>query len=163
MPKAVEQHSTCTTRRDPHVVPSDLRRVLFPQLKRDRRAEGVSSAHPCLTLRGEKGPVSLPTLRARLEAVAAEAIETAATAIEFLDELDARHADREPDHDGEAEPDEAGAQPVTLAPDWVRPKSGRAPTISEQYAEYCRVTGQAPSRGNVTDFPRRLRFVEVSA
>ncbi|MBB5695513.1 hypothetical protein [Muricoccus pecuniae] len=101
-------------------------------------------------------------LRARLEAVAAEAIDTAARAIEFLDELDARHADMEPDHDGEAEAEEVSAQAVTLAPDWVRPKSGCAPTISEKYAEYCRVTGQVLSRGNVIDFPRRLRFVEVS-
>jgi hypothetical protein len=37
--------------------------------------------------------------------------------IALLDAADAPYADLEPDAEGEAAPDEASAQPVTLAPD----------------------------------------------
>lgn len=115
--------------------------------------------------RRRPAPLTTAELRARLEAIAAEAIDAAGQAIALLDELDARHADMEPDVEGEAEPDEATAQPATLAPDWVRPVPGRAPTISEQFAKYHRVTGQAVggAAATVVHFPRRLRFLEVTA
>lgn len=80
-------------------------------------------------LEGEKGPVSIPTLRTRLELLIQEVIDA-------LDELDAAQADLEPDAEGEAEPEEASAQPPTLAPD------------------------QYPAK--VIPFPRRLRHVEVT-
>jgi hypothetical protein len=81
-----------------------------------------------------KGEVERPFLsalqRARIEAEVERLIA-------LLDAADAPFADMEPDHEGEAEPDEASAQPATLAPD--------------------RVSAQ------VIAFPRRLRVVQVTA
>lgn len=57
--------------------------------------------------------------RARAERRAA--LEDVITlAIAELDAMD-WDCDLEPDYEGEEEPDEATAQPMTLAPDWVRP------------------------------------------
>lgn len=75
-------------------------------------------------------------LRARLERLIEEAIEA-------LNALDAQHADLEPDHDGEAEPGEVSAQPVTLAPD--RRLVVHRPSARQQRAAYRRNGDPIPS------------------
>ena len=71
-----------------------------------------------------------PALRARIEALATFLVD-------LLDAADAPQADMEPDTDGEAEADEAGAQPVTLSPDRFRTATYR-PSARQQRAAYRR-------------------------
>jgi hypothetical protein len=96
------------------------RRVPLAELGEGRRPVVL----PLFARSGEMGISSTDTLRAQLEALITDALD-------MLDDLDG-DTNLEPDADGEAEPEEASAQPLTLAPD----------------------------RANVVQMPRRLRHVE---
>ena len=58
--------------------------------------------------------------------------------IALLDAADASSADMEPDAEGEAEPAEASARPVTLPPNWVLPVQHITPTRAQMRAAYRR-------------------------
>lgn len=95
-----------------------------------------------------------PGLRAEIVQRAAALMDEARSAlnaaqflIECLDAADRPMIDLEPDHDGEEEPDEAAAQPVTLAPH-ACPLATIRPTAAEMRAAY---------RRNGDPVPRNLR------
>jgi hypothetical protein len=94
-----------------------------------------SSGENFTRLAGEKR-----TLRAQLEALITDALD-------MLDRLDG-DTDLEPDADYEAEPDEASAQPITLAMDRFPPVVHR-PSVAQMRQAY-RETGAA--------VPANLRF-----
>ncbi|WP_424135139.1 hypothetical protein [Roseomonas chloroacetimidivorans] len=79
----------------------------------------------------------LRTLRARLEVLVTNTID-------MLDALDGDY-DLEPDAEGEAEPDEASQQPVTLVPDWVRPVQVLRPSHREMRDAYRRIGAPIPA------------------
>ncbi|MBP0493996.1 hypothetical protein [Roseomonas indoligenes] len=72
------------------------------------------------------------------------AMDGAAYLIGFLDAADRPVMDLEPDCDGEDEPEEASAQPVTLAPDRVCDTVHR-PTRRQMVAAYRRVGAPVPA------------------
>lgn len=115
---AKHAHTTGASTREAFLDGGTPRRVLLPSVGWARRpalpTTGTTSprrplAADLLALEGEQGAITSDILRARLENLAQQVID-------MLDALDAQYADLEPDHDGEAEPDEASAQPATLAP-----------------------------------------------
>jgi hypothetical protein len=96
----------------------------------------MATAHHTLLQDGRRPPIVPlsvpPEIRARITGEIRSLLDRAEALIDFLNAADAPLLDLEPDADGEAEPDEASAQPLTLAPD----------------------------RANVVQMPRRLRHVE---
>jgi hypothetical protein len=62
-----------------------------------------------------------PSYRARVEALVQRLIDR-------LDDMDAATADMEPEDEDDGL-EEASGQPLTLCPDWMRPKRGAAPEV----------------------------------
>jgi len=79
--------------------------------------------------------VITPDLRACLHGQINAFLDAANFLLRMLDTADAQHADMEPDSDGEAEPDEASAQPATLSPDRARAVTHR-PSARQMRAAY---------------------------
>jgi hypothetical protein len=117
-----------------HITPTP-RRVPLPTVGRVRRPRSAD----LLTFQGENGISTTDTLpvlsaaevRTRLASIITDAID-------MLDALDARHADMEPDVEGEGEPDEASIQPTILTPDWISPVMLHRPSPAEMRAAYRR-------------------------
>jgi hypothetical protein len=94
-------------------------------------------------------PLSVPPeIRTRISAEIRSLLDRADALIDFLNAADAPLLDLEPDTDGEAEPDEASAQPITLAMDRFPPVVHR-PSVAQMRRAY-RETGAA--------VPANLRF-----
>jgi hypothetical protein len=94
-------------------------------------------------------PLSVPPeIRTRISAEIRSLLDRADALIDFLNAADAPLLDLEPDADGEAEPDEASAQPFTLAMDRFPPVVHR-PSVAQMHCAY-RKTGAA--------VPANLRF-----
>jgi hypothetical protein len=89
-----------------------------------------------------------PEIRTRITAEIRSLLDRAEALIDFLNAADAPLLDLEPDADGEAEPDEASAQPITLAMDRFPPVVHR-PSAAQMRRAY-RETGAA--------VPANLRF-----
>ncbi|WP_424140004.1 hypothetical protein [Roseomonas chloroacetimidivorans] len=86
----------------------------------------------------ELAPVAeLRALREMLEGLVTNTID-------FLDSLES-DTDLEPDVEGEAEPDEVSAQPVTLVPDWIRPVQVLRPSHREMRDAYRRAGEPIPA------------------
>ncbi|MBP0445027.1 hypothetical protein J8J14_09565 [Roseomonas sp. SSH11] len=111
----------------------------LPAEGQDRRADHPSAAEP------RRRPPAAITIdlqtRARISAEIRTLLDRADLLIAFLNAADAPLTDMEPDTEGEPEPDEASAQPVTLAPAWVRPVVVHRPTRAEMRAAY-RLAGE---------------------
>jgi hypothetical protein len=87
-------------------------------------------------------PLSVqPEIRTRITAEVRALLDRAEALIDFLNAADAPLLDMEPDADGEAEPDEASAQPFTLAMDRFPPVVHR-PSAADMRRAY-RETGAA--------------------
>jgi hypothetical protein len=94
-------------------------------------------------------PLSVPPeIRTRISAEIRSLLDRADALIDFLNAADAPLLDLEPDTDGEAEPDEASAQPLALAMDRFPPVVHR-PSVAQMRRAY-RETGAA--------VPANLRF-----
>jgi hypothetical protein len=94
-------------------------------------------------------PLSLPPeIRAGITKEIRSLLDRAETLIDFLNAADAPLLDMEPDADGEAEPEEASARPLTLAMDRFPPVVHR-PSVAQMRRAY-RETGAA--------VPANLRF-----
>jgi hypothetical protein len=99
--------------------------------------EGRRPVVPPLSARcGEKGISSTDTLRAQLEALITDALD-------MLDDLDG-DTNMEPDAEGEAEPDEASAQPFTLAMDRFPPVVHR-PSAAQMRRAYRKIGAAVPA------------------
>jgi hypothetical protein len=113
----------------------------------------MATAHHTLDRRdGRRAPIFPitvePQIRAGIEAEIRVLLDRANNLIDFLNAADAPLLDLEPDHDGEASPDEASAQPFTLAMDRFPPVVHR-PSAAQMRCAY-RETGTA--------VPANLRF-----
>ena len=97
----------------------------FTDIGRRRRPESMAAM------------VLTPVVRARMEAQISAFLDSANFLLDMLDAADAQHADMEPDCDGEADVDEASAQPVTLSPDRSRAVTYR-PSARQMRAAYRR-------------------------
>ncbi|MBP0446698.1 hypothetical protein J8J14_18130 [Roseomonas sp. SSH11] len=108
-----------------------------------RRSDHSTAAEP-----RRRPPVAItidsPT-RARISDEIRTLLDRAEALIDFLNAADAPLLDLEPDADGEAEPDEASAQPVTLAPTWAPPVTIHRPTRAEMRAAYRRNGDPVPA------------------
>jgi hypothetical protein len=94
-------------------------------------------------------PLSVPPeIRARIAEEVRSLLDRAEALIDFLAAADAPLLDLEPDYDGEAEPDETSAQPLTLVMDRFPPVVHR-PSVAQMRRAY-RETGAA--------VPANLRF-----
>jgi hypothetical protein len=94
-------------------------------------------------------PLHVPLeVHARISAEIRSLLDRAETLIDFLNAADAPLLDMEPGADGEAEPDEASAQPLALAMDRFAPVVHR-PSVAQMRRAY-RETGAA--------VPANLRF-----
>jgi hypothetical protein len=92
-------------------------------------------------------PLSVSTeIRARISAEIRSLLDRAEALIDFLNAADAPLLELEPDADGEAEPDEASAQPFTLAMDRFPPVVHR-PSAAEMRRAYRKIG--APVPGNL--------------
>jgi hypothetical protein len=90
-------------------------------------------------------PLSVPPeIRARISAEIRSLLDRAEALIDFLNAADAPLLDMEPDTDGEAEPDEASAQPITLAMDRFPPVVHR-PSAAQMRAAYRRIGAAIPA------------------
>jgi hypothetical protein len=90
-------------------------------------------------------PLSVPPeTRSRISAEIRSLLDRAETLIDFLNAADAPLLDMEPDAEGEAEPDEASAQPFTLAMDRFPPVVHR-PSAREMRQAYRRTGSPIPA------------------
>ncbi|WP_458094752.1 hypothetical protein [Roseomonas sp. WA12] len=111
-----------------HIMPDALPRRVLADLAQGPRRRQLPFAALVMT----------PELRAAIEREAHSLLDAATFLIDFLNAADRPTLDMEPDAEGEAEPDEASAQPVTLAPDWVRPVQVIRPTRRQMRQAYRR-------------------------
>jgi hypothetical protein len=108
----------------------------------------MATAHHTLLQDGRRAPiipVSIPLeIRARISAEIRSLLDRAEMLIDFLNAADAPLLDLEPDCDGEAEPDEASAQPLTLAMDRFPPVVHR-PSVAQMRRAYRKVGAPVPA------------------
>ena len=121
----------------------------------------MATANPTFTGTGRRrrpesmaAMVLTPAVRSRMEAQISAFLDGANFLLDMLDAADAQHADKEPDVDGEAEPDEASAQPVTLSPDRARAVTHR-PSARQMCAAYRRNGDPIPA--NLRSLALQLR------
>jgi hypothetical protein len=108
----------------------------------------MATAHLTLSLNERRAPIVPlsvpPEVRTRIAAEIRSLLDRAEALIDFLNTADAPLLDLEPDTDGEAEPDEASAQPFTLAMDRFPPVVHR-PSATEMRQAYRRTGAPIPA------------------
>jgi hypothetical protein len=118
----------------------------------------MATAHHTLLQDGRRPsivPLSVPPeIRTRITAEIRSLLDRAEALIDFLNAADAPLLDMEPDVDGEAEPDEASAQPITLAMDRSPPVVHR-PSVAQMRRAYRKTGAAVPANLRFDIFGRR--------
>jgi hypothetical protein len=100
-------------------------------------------------------PLSVaPEIRSKITEEIRTLLDRAEALIDFLNAADAPLLDLEPDYDSEAEPDEASAQPITLAMDRFPPVVHR-PSGAQMRRAYRETGAPIPANLRADIFGRR--------